>query len=95
MPSELQSGEVVSLTILGQPEAQPTAPARIVSTAGRRITASTELPVELGRAVQIQSAELLILAEVIAIQAAPGTIVLQVRHALQTNAIEDLQQQWR
>jgi hypothetical protein len=94
MPSELQSGEVVSLTILGQPEAQPS-PARIVSTSGRRITASTELTAELGQPVQIQSTELLILAEVIAVQAGSGTIVLQVRHALQTNAISDLQRQWR
>jgi hypothetical protein len=94
MPSELQSGEVVSLTILGQPEAQ-SFPARIVSASGRRITASTELPVELGQAVRIQSTDLLILAEVVAVQGAAGIIVVQVRHALQTDAITDLQRQWR
>ena len=94
MEFELQPGDSVSLKVLGQPEHQ-SASAQIVSTSGRRITASTSIDVEVGRAVQIQSPEIFILAEVVSVQESTGIIGVQVRHALQMEAITALQQQWK
>ena len=93
MESEHQPAETMSITLLGQ-HAASTAPAQIVATVGRRITVVTELAAEPGAAVQIQSPEFVILAEVLGRQAASSTLVLQVRHWLATDAIAYIRQNW-
>jgi hypothetical protein len=83
----------MSITLLGQ-QVESTAPAQIVATAGRRITVVTELAAEPGAAVQIQSPEFVVLAEVLVRQPASSTLVLQVRHWLATEAIAYIRQHW-
>ena len=93
MESDLQPVGPVSITILGQ-SAETMVPAQIVTTSGRRMTVTTELVAEPGAAVQIQSPEFVVLAEVLARQSVTGTLVLQIRHVLEMDAIAYIRRQW-
>lgn len=90
---ELKPGEPVTITILGQ-TAQLPAEAQILAVSGRRMTISSPLTASVGVAVQIQSPDYVVLAEVLTVQAGSEALVVQIRHVLRTNELEYIHQQW-
>jgi O-antigen ligase len=93
MKLELQPGQPLALTMLGQ-TAQGAVEAQLLSVSGRRMTLAAAATAVPGSAVQIESPSYVILAEVISAHPSSNTLVLHIRQVLQTEAIEYIRQQW-
>jgi hypothetical protein len=94
MKMEIKPEQPASVTLLGLHGSATPITARITSTSVGTITIVCNLAAPLGSAVKIQWAQFLVLGEIVSRQEATQTIVLRIRHALNTDQVEQIRQKW-
>jgi hypothetical protein len=65
----------------------------VLACSGRRMTIATDLGVQVGTALKIQSDDYVVLGELMAVDA-PGSFSLQIRHILRIEDINYIQERW-
>ena len=94
MRLEFDIHQPVSVTLLGSSGPTSSSAARILSTSGRQMTIACDLIAPLGAAIEVRWSKYLILGEISILQEANRTIVLQIRHALNTDEIQTIRGKW-
>jgi hypothetical protein len=94
MRLEFEAQQPVSVTLLRSPVSPSSGVARILSSSGREMTIACDLAAPVGTAVEVRWSRFLILGEVSALHESNRTMVLQIRHALNTDELQTIRGKW-
>ena len=94
MQPQFDANETVWITLLTASGTGTRSTAQIVSCAGRRLSLSSRIPAQRDTAFRLESSKYIVMGEVAEVRPTDGICVLQIRHILRKDVVQQIAEEW-